>query len=433
MRGPPLRIPAPLHGRCALVGGPGRARGLYLRCGIDGRPCTALVDTGSTISLVRPGVFPGTTGALSGGWTATSVRLTTVTGQETGMRGRKRLAVRVGDREVMHEFWLADIWDSCIIGLDLLNRWGTRFHGSTTPWTTSGGLAGSAPWTCVAATGRWSWRPRPDIRLRSPSGRGCGSFRVIPFGLCNAPATFERMMERVLASIPRSRCVVYLDDLLVHARDFGGALANLREVPGAIRRAGLRLNPAKCSLLAREMLFLGHVVNEHGVATNPAKAAAVRDWPTPTNAGELWSFLGLAGYYRRFVQDFATVASPLHRLTEAGRPYVWDDACAMAFSRLQAVLTEAPVLAYPDAGRPFVLDTDASNVGVGAVLSQGVGEGERPVAYFSRTLSRAERNYCVTRRELLAVVLAVRHFRPYIWEAFPGPHRPCVPHVAPQF
>ena len=106
MRGPPLRIPAPLHGRCALVGGPGRARGLYLRCGIDGRPCTALVDTGSTISLVRPGVFPGTTGALSGGWTATSVRLTTVTGQETGMRGRKRLAVRVGDREVMHEFWL---------------------------------------------------------------------------------------------------------------------------------------------------------------------------------------------------------------------------------------------------------------------------------------------------------------------------------------
>ena len=265
-------------------------------------------------------------------------------------------------------------------------------------------------------SGYWQVELAPEARPKTAFtiGQGLWQFCVMPFGLCNAPATFERMMERVLASIPRSRCVVYLDDLLVHARDFGGALANLREVLGAIRRAGLRLNPAKCSLLARETLFLGHVVNAHGVATNPAKAAAVRDWPTPTNAGELRSFLGLAGYYRRFVQDFATVASPLHRLTEAGRPYVWDDACATAFAQLQAVLTEAPVLAYPDAGRPFVLDTDASNVGVGAVLSQGVGEGERPVAYFSRTLSRAERNYCVTRRELLAVVLAVRHFRPYL-------------------
>ena len=223
--------------------------------------------------------------------------------------------------------------------------------------------------------GYWQVELDPEARPKTAFtiGQGLWQFRVMPFGLCNAPATFERMMERVLADIPRSHCVVYLDDLLVHARDFGGALANLREVLAAIRQAGLRLNPAKCSLLTRETLFLGHVVSERGVATNPAKAAAVRDWPTPTNAGELQSFLGLAGYYRRFVRDFATVASPLHRLTEAGRPYVWDDACATGFTRLQAVLTEAPVMAYPEARRPFTLDTDASDVGVGAVLSQGGG------------------------------------------------------------
>ena len=130
------------------------------------------------------------------------------------------------------------------------------------------------------------------------------------------------------------------------------------------------------------------------------------------------SFLGLAGYYSRFVNDFATVASPLYRLTEAGQPYVWDNACATACATGLGPTPggphEAPVLAYPNAGGPFIVDTDASNVGVGAVLSLGVGEGEGPVAYFSSTLSRAERDYCVTRQQLLAVVLAVRHFRPYL-------------------
>ncbi|KAG1926663.1 hypothetical protein F2P79_024745 [Pimephales promelas] len=186
----------------------------------------------------------------------------------------------------------------------------------------------------------------------------------MPFGLCNAPATFERLMERVLKDIPRTRCVVYLDDLLVHARDFDQAVHNLRETQ-----------------------FLGHVVSESGVATDPTKVAAVRDWPPPTNITELRSFLGLASYYRRFVRDFATIASPLHQLTNKGRRFGWSEDCAVAFRH---------------------------NVGVGAVLSQRGENGERVVAYYSCSLSRPERNYCVTRRELLAVVLAVRHFRPYL-------------------
>ncbi|KAJ8351980.1 hypothetical protein SKAU_G00234560 [Synaphobranchus kaupii] len=256
-------------------------------------------------------------------------------------------------------------------------------------------------------SGYWQVRLAPEAKPKTAFtiGQGLWQFRVMPLGLCNAPATFERLMERVLAAIPRSRCVVYLDDLLVHASNFQQALANLTDMLAAICHAGLRLNPKKCQLLRRETAFLGHIVSERGVATDPSKVAAVRDWPVPGNMGELRSFLGLASYYRRFVRDFATLASPLHRLTDKCRPFVWQEGQSMAFDQLRAALTEAPVLAYPDAQQPCIVNTDASNTGVGAVLSQEDVDGERVVAYYSRALGKAERNYCVTRRELLAVLL----------------------------
>ncbi|KAJ8416248.1 hypothetical protein AAFF_G00382700 [Aldrovandia affinis] len=138
----------------------------------------------------------------------------------------------------------------------------------------------------------------------------------MPFGICNVPATFQRLMERVLNYVPKQHCIVYMDYLLVHAGDFEGALCHLREVFAAIRQAGLHLNPKKCQLFWRETAFLGHVVSADGVATDLAKIAAVRDWPPPTNIRDLRSFLGLASYYRRYVQDFATIARPLHRLPD---------------------------------------------------------------------------------------------------------------------
>ncbi|KAJ8361253.1 hypothetical protein SKAU_G00177780 [Synaphobranchus kaupii] len=170
-------------------------------------------------------------------------------------------------------------------------------------------------------------------------------------------------------SYPLPRIDEALDHIndLVHASDFQQALTNLTDVLAAIRQAGLRLNPKKCQLLRREKAFLGHIVSERGVATDPSKVAAVRDWPVPGNVGELRSFLGLASYYRRFVRDFATLASPLHRLSDKCRPFVWQDK-----------------------------------------------DSERVVAHYSRALGKAERNYCVTRRELLAVVRALHHFRPYL-------------------
>ena len=266
-------------------------------------------------------------------------------------------------------------------------------------------------------SGYWQVELAPEDHSKTAFtfGQGLWQFRVMPFGLCNAPATFERLMERVLAHIPRNQCVVYLDDLLVHATDFERALVNLRQVFSAIRGAGLRLHPKKCNLLQRETKFLGHVVGPNGVGTDPAKVEAVRNWQVPRSVGEVRSFLGLASYYRRFVRDFASTASPLHRLTDKGRKFEWNESCEAAFTRLREALTTAPILALPDPGCRFIVDTDASDTGLGAVLSQEREEGERVVAYYSRALHRAERNYCVTRRELLAGITALHHFRPYLY------------------
>ncbi|KAJ8404027.1 hypothetical protein AAFF_G00343770 [Aldrovandia affinis] len=228
-------------------------------------------------------------------------------------------------------------------------------------------------------SGYWQVELAPDARPKTAFtiGQGLWQFRVMPFGLCNAPATFEWLMERVLSHVPKQHCIVYLDELLVHAGDFEGALRHLREVFATIRQAGLRLNPKKCQLFWRETAFLGHVVSTDGMVTDPAKIDTVHDWRPPTNVSDLRSFLGLASYYRRYVQVFTTIARSLHCLTDRGQPYVWDDPFSQAFNALQTALITAPVLAYPDANRPFIMDTDASNVGVGTVLSQPNDSGEQ--------------------------------------------------------
>ncbi|KAL7841611.1 hypothetical protein SRHO_G00253020 [Serrasalmus rhombeus] len=266
-------------------------------------------------------------------------------------------------------------------------------------------------------SGYWQVELAPEAREKTAFTLGAGlwQFRVIAFGLRNAPATFERLMERVLAGIPKERCILYLDDLLAHAPTFDEALACLEQVIGAIKAANLRLHPKKCLLHQRKVQFLGHVVSGDGVATDPEKVQSVRRWPTPHDVSELRSFLGLASYYRRFIQGFADIAAPLHRLTEKGAAFQWTDGADKAFRQLRDVLCAAPVLTLPQVGGQFVVDTDASGCGIGAVLSQVQGGQERVIAYYSRALSKQERNYCVTRRELLAVVSGLRHFRHYLY------------------
>ncbi|KAL7824866.1 hypothetical protein SRHO_G00343640, partial [Serrasalmus rhombeus] len=216
-------------------------------------------------------------------------------------------------------------------------------------------------------------------------GTGLWQFTVLPFGLCNVPATFERLMERVLAGVAREKCVVYLDNVLVHAARFEAALANLELVLGLIKEASLSLNPAKCNLLQRRVSFLGHVVSGEGIATDPNKTAAVRDWPTPRTVRQVRSFLGFTSYYRQFVKGFAEIAAPLHRLTGgSGTKFRWSDEADRAFLTLKEKLCSTPVLAYPIPSGQFVVDTDASDHGLGAVLSQMQDGSERVIAYFSR-------------------------------------------------
>jgi hypothetical protein len=244
---------------------------------------------------------------------------------------------------------------------------------------------------------------------------GLWRWKVLPFGLTTAPATFQRLMERVLHGLHWKSLLLYLDDVIVIGKSFNEHYAHLEEVLTRLRAAGLKLKPSKCHLFQREVRYLGHVVSKHGVSTDPDKIAAVADWPVPRNLLELRAFLGTVGYYRQYVEDFANKARPLTKLTAKNVMFQWTDECQSAFDALKQSLLTAPVLGYPDPTLSYVLDTDASLAGVGAVLSQVQGGKERVISYYSRALSQPERNYCVTRRELLAVVKAIIHFRPYLY------------------
>ena len=164
------------------------------------------------------------------------------------------------------------------------------------------------------------------------------------------------------------------------------------------------------------MKFLGHVVSRHGIATDPSKVESVRTWPTPTQRKEVQQFLGLCNYYRRFIWNFATIAKPFHRLTEKTCEFQWTTECEDAFTTLKSTLATVPVPAFPDANALIIYDTNESDVGVGVVLAQQVEGVKKVIAYGSKVLTKSEHCYCVTRRELLAVVAFLKHFRPYlIW------------------
>ncbi|KAJ8389511.1 hypothetical protein AAFF_G00119010 [Aldrovandia affinis] len=504
----------------------------YVPVALAGAPCSALVDTGSTATLMRPDVVPVGTQLEQ-----TSVQLRTLTGELAPMLGRGKVVITVGGLSVEFRVWVAEVQDPCILGLDFLKfarclldlgentlsfpggptvkmisphfpraapftpgaplplaqpnmeadrlavvrgiwerscghlepeqqeeLWQllTEFKGifaltdaeigrthlvhhqidtgdarpirspprrlpmayreaaectidemqhagiiepSASPWASGvvmvkkkntskmrfcvdyrplnkvtkkdsypmphvdealDTVAGSSWFSSLdLRAGYWQVPLDPESKPKTAfcTVRGPWQFRVLSFGLCNAPATFERLMESVLIGIPQEECVVYLDDILAHGSSFQAALQTLRRVLGRIAEAGLKLHPDKCHFMRREVEFLGHKLTGEGISTQEEKIRAIKEWPTPTDKEQLESFVGLASYYRRFT-------SPCR----------------------------------------FVLDTDASNVGMGAVLSQVGPEGERAVAYFSHTFNKAERNYCVTRRELLAVIKAVRHF-----------------------
>lgn len=257
--------------------------------------------------------------------------------------------------------------------------------------------------------------PKDKEKTAFSIGEGLWQFTVMPFGLCNAPATFERLMENVLRGLSWETCLVYLDDIIVLGKSFEHHLENLEQVFRRLRQANLKLNPKKCNLFRRQVNYLGHVVSDKGVAMDPGKVEAITKWPVPRDKHEVRSFLGLCAYYRRFVKGFSNIAKPLTKLTEDKRSFIWDADCQQAFETLKEALSKSPILGYPRPEGKFILDTDASNTAIGGVLSQEQDGEEKVIGYFSKVLSKPERNYCVTRRELLAVVKSIAHFHKYLY------------------
>ena len=272
--------------------------------------------------------------------------------------------------------------------------------------------------TLDLASGYWQCEVTEEDRYKTAftTHKGLFQFKVLPFGLTNAPATFERLMERVLNGLQWERCLVYLDDVICFGKTFEEASENLECVFSRLRAASLTLKPKKCNLFQRKVAFLGHVVSEAGVQCDPEKISAVKEWEVPHTVTGVRSYLGFCNYYRRYVKSFAQVASPLTTLTQKNKPFVWTPHCQESFETLKSLLTESPILAYPTQGEgdKFILDTDASNFGIGGVLSQIQDGKERVIAYASKTLSRTQRKYCTTYKELLAVVTFMKHFRHYL-------------------
>jgi predicted aspartyl protease len=256
--------------------------------------------------------------------------------------------------------------------------------------------------------------PRDADKTAFITRSGQYRFTVLSMGLANAPSQFQRLMDLVLSGMLWDSCLVYLDDIIVYSVTFEQHLERLAAVFDRLSAANLKVKASKCQLFREEVHFLGHVISRSGIAADPEKVKVVASWPRPRDLHEVRSFLGLASYYRRFISGFADIACPLHQLTAKGQPFVWEAAQEKSFQDLKERLVSAPVLASPQDGDEYVLDTDASLSGLGAVLQQRQDGTIRVIAYASRTLSRAERNYSTTRRELLAVIFGFKQFRQFL-------------------
>lgn len=266
-------------------------------------------------------------------------------------------------------------------------------------------------------SGFWQVAMKPEDKEKTAFSTTLGlyQFNVMSFGLANAPSTFERLMENVLRGLQWIECLLYMDDIIVPCTTVEEGLVRLEHVFQRLQNACLKCKPSKCVFFQKQVKFLGHLVSEEGVATDPEKISAVKSWPIPRNAKEVKSFLGLCSYYRRFVKSFAKIARPLHKVAEKGNVFDWTDDCSEAFNQLKECLVSAPILGYPLENCQFILDTDASDQATGAVLSQIQDDREVVIAYFSKTMNIHEQQYCVTRKELLAVVQALKAFNHYLY------------------
>ena len=244
----------------------------------------------------------------------------------------------------------------------------------------------------------------------------------MPFGLTNAPATFQRLMETCLSELHLSWCIIYLDDIIVFSSTPAEHLERLEAVFKRLEAAGLKLKPSKCEFFKRSLVYLGHVVSERGIETDPKKIKVIEDWPRPKTVTDVRSFLGFTNYYRKFIRQYAQTAKPLYLLisgdnaSRKNKPVEWDEDCERAFTQLKGLCTESPILAYADFTKPFKLHTDACGLGLGAILYQESEGKDRVISYASRSLSKSEAKYPAHKLEFLALKWAVTdQFHEYLY------------------
>ena len=252
----------------------------------------------------------------------------------------------------------------------------------------------------------------------------------MPFGLCNAPATIQRLMERCMGDLNLRDCLIYLDDIIIFSSTFEEHMERLVAVFERLQEHNLKLKPSKCDFFWSQMTYLGHVVSKEGIHTDPIKIDAVRNWPVPRCTKDVRKFVGFTGHYRRFIKVYAAIARPLNDLlighptgpkakkkkAEKQTPFIWEEAQHAAFENIISNLTNPPILANADFSFPFELHTDASLSGLGAVLYQTQDGKKRVVAYASRSLKQAEKNYPAHKLEFLALKWAVvEKFHDYLY------------------
>ena len=272
--------------------------------------------------------------------------------------------------------------------------------------------------TLDMSSGFWQISVHPDDKDKTAfvTKNAKFVFNRMPFGLKNAPSTFQQCTSTVLKDLLGKCCCVYADDILCYSPDLKTHMADLQKIFDRLIAASLTLNPKKCKIAVQEVKYLGHILSPTGIQPNPAKVTVIQNHPIPKTVTEVRRFLGLTQYYRRFQKGYANIAKPLQNLTKNDVSFEWTPACQQAFDTLIDNLTSAPLLAYPDCEKPFLLSCDASDVAIGYILSQlDNDKREHVIEYSGRALRRAELNYSVTDKEALAVVEGFRHFHTYLY------------------
>ena len=267
------------------------------------------------------------------------------------------------------------------------------------------------------ASGYHQVETHPDDRVKTAFSIPDGHFEYqrMPMGIKNAPATFQRLMDTVLTGMLGTEAFVYLDDVVIYSETLEEHDVTARRLFKRLREANLKLQPHKCDFLCPEVAYLGHIFGREGVRPNPAKVAAIKELPRPKTVRNVRQFVGLSGYYRRFIENYAKLAKPLADLLKKEAKFIWGLEQEESFCKLRETLCQEPILRYPDFSKTFKLTTDAFTYAIGAVFTQETDKMGMSIAYYSKIMTGIEQRYEVTEKKCLAVVYAINYFRPYLY------------------